>query len=776
MGYSITAFIICFAFLVLIAVRFYKTISAYFWADLASLFYETLAFFLYGYNLLGHVLLMTQTCQFFEEAQKEYQNSLVFVPLSVLLCVHRGIRLSSVIHKRPKTDTEAVSMIHRILELCTSRNKDSTIALTALLNKHARSCPGYECDCRNLLSQPKKYWQEPVKRNFEVYTSLIEVPQSIKNSWRIKVLSVLINRIAKRFSKSDEVSWLVAQIVYLYMGNHYHSLVLISNIECKKPGLFLKLQLYNFRQIISTGMYKEAANGLLYVLDSLEYQKHYSKFLDTAEEVAELTLKFWFTLLKEKPDTTIMNTIGIKLFNSRKQLMNVVGKINKLSTNNVEFLVKYGVYMKMVMHDSYTASSSFNQIMRSVGRINKSKSDEEVFSILRGDTKNMMIVISLETKDFMNIVDVNSQAEKILAYTRSELVGKSVANIMPPMIAKVHKDYVQKFFKTMNSKILNKKHDIVIKNKAGIYVMCCSLKTIVPRLTGGFQGVMFAHKNKKLSTYTKMKKEATSKGVCFLLQKQMGEIFCDESLKVIGFTNKVSKLLNVSERVLTELTNKTTLDYLFPETGTEKGLEQLRNPAGAVLEFKSKNFLTEGEDEDLIHNSNAQRTLLWCRIIQERYGEDQAIIFLFSLIPPANIKLFTRISHFGTEQPFALGEKGSDFYHREEQNDKFNLWWGQTGEGGKRQMPNHYYRSGMAQEINPLLAEEEIISNSGQSQSSSVHTSSSRQSSQMAKELLDRAFSQETPASIKKLAAVIVVAFFVVISLLCMLCGLRNSR
>eukprot|EP01022_Parablepharisma_sp_SALTPOND_P000406 TRINITY_DN101_c0_g1_i3.p1 TRINITY_DN101_c0_g1~~TRINITY_DN101_c0_g1_i3.p1 ORF type:complete len:849 (+),score=23.95 TRINITY_DN101_c0_g1_i3:2314-4860(+) len=126
-------------------------------------------------------------------------------------------------------------------------------------------------------------------------------------------------------------------------------------------------------------------------------------------------------------------------------------------------------------------------------------------------------------------------------------------------------------------------------------------------------------------------------------KQQFGAILCDDSLKVLGFTSKVSKLLNVSERVLVEIINKTSLDYLFPEASTEKGLEQLQSSAGVVLKFKSKNFLTESVSEDFIRSAKTTQTLLWCRVIQERYSEGQSVlIFLFSPIPSREFKHFYR--------------------------------------------------------------------------------------------------------------------------------------
>ncbi len=59
------ASIVCMAmagmYLALIGLRFYKTASAYFWADLSELAYESTAFLLYAFVVLTEVTLAPRT-------------------------------------------------------------------------------------------------------------------------------------------------------------------------------------------------------------------------------------------------------------------------------------------------------------------------------------------------------------------------------------------------------------------------------------------------------------------------------------------------------------------------------------------------------------------------------------------------------------------------------------------------------------------------------------------------------------------------------------------
>ena len=121
---------------------------------------------------------------------------------------------------------------------------------------------------------------------------------------------------------------------------------------------------------------------------------------------------------------------------------------------------------------------------------------------------------------------------------------------------------------------------------------------------------------------------------------------CTEGLKVIGFTDEVSSLLQVSDRVLAEILNKSNLDMLFPEATTERGISVLKNPSGGVIEFRARNFFMEGDAADVRSEDIKTELLVWARLVRENYGDTEtALIFVFSPILPDSIKLYRSIEN-----------------------------------------------------------------------------------------------------------------------------------
>jgi len=666
---------------------------------------------------------------------------IIFLPLAIFLCVHRAVRIDTGSISRPHNDFEAITRIRYLVQLCTSNSHDSIIILTSLLNKHSQRCDLPECECSSLLKKSSGIGKsEPIILNFSAYLTLNELNPYFFENWKLRVLKVLTNELSKKFSKSDEVIMFLSQIYYLYLGNQYQSLVFISTIESHNPPLLARLVLYYARLIINIGMLNLAEKSVL-LLDSLEYQSYFKKFLKIADQISENTIKFWATLLNDNPDMSILNTIGITLFNSRKDLIHVVEKINKICSNNIEFLVKYGLYMKYIVNDSYTASASFNSILRSMDRIRRAKTNGNTFSVLQSDVRNMMVVISIETKDFMQIIDINSEAEQILNSKRHEIIGKSISHIMPPMIGEVHEKFMQQFFKTMKSDILNTKMLVWIKNRDGLYCACDILKNFVPRLTGGFLGIMFAHLNKQIPDYTQSKKDLTI--------NRVGSIICDENLKIVGFSIEASKLMTMPERIVAEIVGKYTLDYLFPEISLIKGLDEFTSPAGKILEFQAKNFVSESENLDINMNFLIPPAILmWVRLIKETYGNIRSsYILLFSPILPTRVRQYVRVgdSNFFVNSIKSSGEQKKVDLELMKKTDEQHNPGTTVLESEDIDFTNNFSVSGSA---------------------SSTNKTSSSQSSQIAKEMLDRALANETPSSIKKLLAAIIALFIVVVTLI----------
>lgn len=320
--------------------------------------------------------------------------------------------------------------------------------------------------------------------------------------------------LLKRFSKSDDIVLTAAQIHFLLFGNYYYSLLLVSNLESKKTRMFIRIQIFHLRQLINKGLFSTRDESQE-LIDSLDYQERFQTSLANAEHLSECALQFWRGLLNDTPDVSILNGIFYNIFTIRKKLWDQAEVIQQLNANSMEFFVKYGIVMRQMTNDVYAASNAFNILMKAYEK-NLSVSYRQGANWQK-DNKTMMMLISLETTNFMSIIECNTIAEEMLKCSRKDLIGSSIKAIMPPMIAQSHQQFIQRYYQAMESKSIGIWKLRFIKGKDNLYIPCEVFKNFVPRITGGFQGVMLARLDSRITSYSATRRVPTMKKVKFYL-------------------------------------------------------------------------------------------------------------------------------------------------------------------------------------------------------------------------------------------------------------------
>jgi PAS domain S-box-containing protein len=457
-----------------------------------------------------------------ESTSKLYQLTPAFLLFSLQICVLRGLRHGHISTCKAKSEEDAVYILRSIIDISRSNGKlglemtdidaSSGVKLAAFLAKHSHRCFREECQCHDLLLRANESRNDFLQGNLITYHSLQNVPEFIRKSWKLSTLKILMNDLFKKYNKCDEIQILAAEVYFLLLGNHYQALTLISNIYMQGPTLLMKLRLYYLREIVNMGMMNSSQESLT-LLDSLEYQDHFQHFLRDAEEIAELTIKFWRHLLLDTADNVVLNAIGGNIFRTRKKLMETINQINLINKNNTEFFVKCGLFMRCILHDVVAASMAFNNLMRTVESVVRTPKDRSMFSLLQSSARISLVIISFDSADFMAIDDINTEVEYLLGYTREELIGSSVTNLMHPLIGQQHHQYVQQYFQTMETTNIGVPRVRFLKNKDGMYVTCRVMKYIVPKLSHGFQGMMMAIPDARMTKYTSGKKDPTAKKV-----------------------------------------------------------------------------------------------------------------------------------------------------------------------------------------------------------------------------------------------------------------------
>ncbi len=488
---------------------------------------------------------------------------------------------------------------------------------------------------------------EDIQVNHTGYETAKLIPVSLSSSWKTRALRVVLGDMLAH-GGATEKSWrlrlALAEVAFHYFANVYQAMIHVEHILRSNKSIVAGQFVANLRRKIQLGMWSDREDSRE-ILTLLRYQIMYTSFLDCIEQSCELTVKFWSALLAPRPLVAQLAEYGKQLYEKRYKLVDLANDMLKVSVNHTEFLIKYGLYMRLIFHDNFNATQIFRKIVWEMESMNSRLPEQSLIS-LRGDVKLMIIVVSLQRSDFFAILDANHEIEYQLGYELGALVGTPATRLMPSLIADLHQSFVQQFFRTMDSKTLGCNRFNFIRHSDSGLLACRIVKKVLPSLrTGGLQGVATFCEDPVMEPYTRRRGDQ-------MRSEHVGAILCDSrglileltrgSLDLLGIGNEMGELLRSGIRVVA----------LFPEVAQPEVERLAESEEGVVIAYSPersevaelKNFAEDNPDRA------KSRTLIWVRTIREKYSTDELLVVVFSPIPRASLREYIRISQHDTSR------------------------------------------------------------------------------------------------------------------------------
>jgi len=579
--------------------------------------------------------------------EKYYSYVLLMPIFAFQLCLIRKVLTEPNLTDPPKKENEAVDLIKELAKLVQYSEDCSKPKLMMLLCVHSRDCIRPECPCITLKGNLSREEIKPLVANDTAYIVQNDMPEIYKKGFTIGVFKLLLSELESR-NKGDEFCITLAEAYFYYHGNYYYALEHLNAVAARKPSILLRQRIFNLRRKIALAV-EESEADKEQTTAAIDYLKFYHEFIEQAEEYTELAIKFWNILLKDNPIAKDLNAIGKELFTTKKEVMNIVQNISHINSNHIEFLVRYGLLMKFVLQDNGSADQVFRKLSYLTQTADYYSASMGSFSIFRADVKVMFVVASIDSQCNGIITEVNSEFENNLGYAKSDVIGYNVTNLMMPMIARRHAEFVQKFFQTMEAAYINVPKLRFVKSKENLYVPCKALLKVVPRLSEGLHFALFMIEENTINNYAGMRQDATS--------QKVGAVICDEYMKIVGITKEAASELKLSRAAEKEIIKTGTLLDLFPQFENQNVMNEVSEREGRVVAYSNGNLLFEMDHDEeqaaltpckpskevsftkdlhppLIDINNAKEKLVWVRTVTEQYNgnAEKAIICLVSQV------------------------------------------------------------------------------------------------------------------------------------------------
>ena len=98
---------------------------------------------------------------------------------------------------------------------------------------------------------------------------------------------------------------------------------------------------------------------------------------------------------------------------------------------------------------------------------------------LEAYSKILMLKVGISNDQPGIILDISYDLEQIIGYERGKLVGKSLKNILPPLISDVHHLFIMQFLDTMRKVVMYKEQILYFKSQIGyIFPLKVNLRMI----------------------------------------------------------------------------------------------------------------------------------------------------------------------------------------------------------------------------------------------------------------------------------------------------------
>lgn len=129
------------------------------------------------------------------------------------------------------------------------------------------------------------------------------------------------------------------------------------------------------------------------------------------------------------------------------------------------------------------------------------------------NSKTCIITISGNIHSLGKVLNCNTESLNILEYSHTEIIGHSINQIIPNVLAEIHDELMRRYFDTSVSKAMGKERIVFALNKSGYIVPCTLMIKVFPNLNEGIRVVGFLKKvelTTPSTTHTKGGEETTT--------------------------------------------------------------------------------------------------------------------------------------------------------------------------------------------------------------------------------------------------------------------------
>ena len=417
-----------------------------------------------------------------------------------------------------------------------------------------------------------------------------------------KLTNFYIQRICLRHISSEYL-----MLNYIYFLVHktdkiFKSLNNFVNIKKeieKQDAWILNFEVYKLEKLLVRNLIdkykKEKAYKTINIIKFIEYNNYFLELQKNVSKCTQHTIDFWMNIDRFTPQIRKNNEIVDKILIYLKKIDDCVNKL--LDTSGMVRIVKLlaGEFYEQVVYINSKARDIKKRISyENLHNYISIKDVEKGNYQLTERNRKAFIMVSGETANLGKILFTSPGIFSILNYTKEELYGVNIRNILPEFAKSDYFIEINNFIENKSRKAENCKYEIDFFFTKDKYLkICISNIKIYPSLT---EGVNF------LNILWPLNFNKTVKGGFMVVNK--------ETFEIEGFNKGISELYNITAEMLynaksfgLEIFN---LKQICPSLLSETVLKSLYEENDISAELYVDNLIRIYNEHYFMYNENSE--------------------------------------------------------------------------------------------------------------------------------------------------------------------------
>lgn len=583
-----------------------------------------------------------------------------------------------------KTSHDALLQIRTFIFLIenSKHERQSKIELNGLISTLSQ----------NTDSSKHKYFKSYLERKSKSKIENVSfLYQHVKNLYQESIY---------KFPFSVELRISYAYFLLDIVQNKNLALIQLEIAFKSKPAFDEQFTIYRCKKLIEASNFQE--NASLDIISNIAYKNYFNQFKSSIQQTTNLYIEFWTFLLNPQHQNDYenlvkLNELGTKINFEIEEVNASYKKMKEIKANDFQAIKLYSEFLFQILNEkdkSNDLKRTLNEMETMINQINDNQEyDIENFSLNNFNNQTSIenynvMVVSAETDNVGQILNVTSGICLLFGYTKRDLQGVNVNKLLPNVMQENHKCVLETKaydFKNLMNNNLGSKATFQMGVPHKRVFACTKAKYLVP-IDMDIK-IFYSMEQSECAYFCKINKVNLDSEVCqFFVDKDLNiqlstanaisltgvnvKEMNDKNSKIYDYIIEIKNEYDLKENSLYDDYDSLLFTYYFePIKITFKKVSSLNHKRDVysnlkksyLLAYTTKNSISGGNNNDKNEDSKdfGFELLFMNLVVSPVKFKDELIGYIFTLESIQKKAKYDRMTSFKRNLKSVLKNKGS---------------------------------------------------------------------------------------------------------------------